>query len=120
LTVAMALEVRASCWRTDSTGEVSYLIESALFEVLVFTLNEPPVNFEEVRLIVESMRPLLVVTANSVAFPEGSLRRPTSVEMKELEVWSLSEVDVLKEPVIGQFEVVKFASWAKRDLTTMG
>jgi hypothetical protein len=48
--------VRASWRRTESTGEVSYLTESALFDVSVITLNEPPVDLEELRLMVESMR----------------------------------------------------------------
>ena len=56
--------------------------------------------------------PLLVVITNSVAFSDGSLRRPTLAVMKELEVWSPSEADALKEPVIGLFEVVKIASLA--------
>ena len=48
--------MRASWRRTESTGEVSYLTESALFDVSVITLNEPPVDLEELRLMVESMR----------------------------------------------------------------
>jgi hypothetical protein len=65
--------------------------------------------------------PLFVITANSVGSPDGSLRRLTLVVMKELEVCSLSEVVVLKEPMIGLFEVVIFALLAEIDFKdTMG
>jgi hypothetical protein len=56
--------------------------------------------------------PLLVVMTNSVAFPDGSLLRPTFAEIKELEVWSSREVDELKEPVMGPFEFLILASLA--------
>jgi len=49
---------------------------------------------------------------NSVAFPDGSLMRPTLAEIKELEVWSSREIEELKEPVIGLFEFVILASLA--------
>lgn len=47
-----------------------------------------------------------------VGFPNGSLRRPTLAEMKELEVRSSIDVDVLKEPVIGLFDVFILAELA--------
>ena len=53
--------------------------------------------------------PLRVAMTSSVAFPDGSLRRPTLAEIKESEVRNSREVDVLKEPVIALFEVVIFA-----------
>jgi hypothetical protein len=53
--------------------------------------------------------PLLVVMTNSVAFPDGSLMRPTLAEIKELEVRSSRKVDELKEPVMGLFEFVILA-----------
>jgi hypothetical protein len=56
--------------------------------------------------------PLLVTMTSFVGFPNGSLRRPTLAEMKELEVRSSIDVDVLKEPVIGLFDVFILAELA--------
>jgi len=53
--VARALEVEDSWRRMEAKGESSYVTERALFDVLVLTLNEPPVDWEELRLMEESM-----------------------------------------------------------------
>jgi hypothetical protein len=39
----------------EAKGEASYITERAPFDVLVLTLNEPPVDWEELRLMEEWM-----------------------------------------------------------------
>jgi len=54
--------------------------------------------------------PLLVAMIKSVAaLPDGSLSRPTLAVIGALVVRSSSDVDALKEPVIGLFEVANLA-----------
>lgn len=53
--------------------------------------------------------PLLVVKVKFVAFPAGSLRRPTLAVIGAFEVCNSSDADVLKKPEIKSFEVTNLA-----------
>ena len=49
---------------------------------------------------------LLVVIFSSVSLPEGSFSIVTEANMGELEVTSSNDVEVLKPPVIAEFDVL--------------
>lgn len=121
--------VLASRFRVDSTGEVTKPMLRALFEALADTLKFPPSESGAVekRLRVDwiglqkpvnqreemqyrgqgfhSTDPLLVFMTNSVVSCEPPLFRPTSTMMGALDVTRDRDVDVLKTPPIGAFEV---------------
>jgi len=114
------LEVLAPRVSLESTGEAGKLMARGAFEVVAFTVNEPPVSAKEVRLI-EAFKGLLLVRTMSVGWdPSLSLSRPTSTPTGLFEVSIIRHFVVLNTPLMGLWVVRIEPDVADKDRTSIG